>query len=328
MRKINKLLLLTYLLSVAYLTFSQNLKKQEITNVVTQIASLVKENYVFENRAQTISEGLLSELKHGKFNSIKTWQTLADSLTSTLQSLSNDKHMYVRNEPKTVKELIESESKITDESAIQTSEDPFYYSTGAVENNFGFSEVKILKQNIGYIRLSEINFSEKSLPTLYAAMQFISHTKALIIDLRDNGGGGSEVGAVLASYFLPRDITLLEFKNRTGDTSYSKTVTWLTEKKYDNPLYIIVNEKTGSAAEAFAFCLQNQKRATIVGKHSAGAANMNSWYTINDNLFVSVSTSAPTIPGTQKSWESTGVIPDFEVESGNEIETIFGILNK
>ncbi|NOU20014.1 MAG: S41 family peptidase [Bacteroidales bacterium] len=248
---------------------------------------------------------------------------MADSLTITLQALSNDGHMYVRNDPKAIKELIESKKNEPISLEKISGEDPFYYGKDAEMKNFGFSEVKILKDNIGYIKLSEINISEKSLPTLYAAMQFIAHTKALIIDLTDNGGGGSDVGAVLQSYFLPKDIALLEFVSRTEEKYVDKTVTWLTEKKYDNPLYIIINGKTGSSAEAFAFTMQTQKRAKIIGKHSAGAAHMNTWFVVNDNLFASISTAAPTIPGTEESWERIGVKPDFEIDAGNEIDFIF-----
>ena len=72
--------------------------------------------------------------------------------------------------------------------------------------------------------------------------------------------------------------------------------------------------------------MKKQKRATIIGKPSAGAAHMNSWYVINDCLFVSISTGAPTIPGTEISWERIGILTDFEVDSGKETEFILSKL--
>jgi C-terminal processing protease CtpA/Prc len=101
-----------------------------------------------------------------------------------------------------------------------------------------------------------------------------------------------------------------------------KTVSWLTEKKYDAPVFIIINKKTASAAEALAFALQAQKRAVIVGQPSAGGAHMSSWYAVNDFLYVSVSTAAPVLPGTETSWEGKGVEPDFVTAAGREIEII------
>ena len=86
-------------------------------------------------------------------------------------------------------------------------------------------------------------------------------------------------------------------------------------------MFIIINKNTSSAAEAFTFALQ-ARRAEVVGQPSAGAAHMNSWYVVNDEIYVSVSTGAPTLPGTDTSWERRGVQPDHTVAEGDEIEFV------
>jgi Periplasmic protease len=101
-----------------------------------------------------------------------------------------------------------------------------------------------------------------------------------------------------------------------------KTVTWLTEEKYKNPLYILVNGRTASAAEAFAYVLQAHKRAKVIGQASAGAANMNIFYRVNKEYYVSVSVAAPALPGTDSSWEQKGVQPDHVTKPGEEIKVI------
>jgi C-terminal processing protease CtpA/Prc len=180
----------------------------------------------------------------------------------------------------------------------------------------------VLKDNVGYVRLSEINISEKSLPTAHAAFAFVANTRALVLDLRDNGGGGSEIGPVLESFFLPKNMALLEFRSRGGQTTVERTLAWVTREKYDKPLFVIVNKKTASAAEALAFALQAKGRAVVVGQPSAGAAHMNTWYAVNDEVYVSVSTGAPALPGTNKSWEGSGVQPDHVTPQGGELEFI------
>lgn len=303
--------------------FSQSLSKKELESAITTIAKLINDNYVFPEKGKLIATHLLQEYKNGRFNHIKDWNTFDSIATQCLRSFSHDGHLYVHNDSKTVKELLAAQNQAVDSNSTeQYSYDPFYYGPEAIEKNFGFREVKILEENIGYIKLSEINISTKSLPVLFAAMEFISNTKALVIDLRDNGGGGSELGSVFHSFFLPKDIPLLEFKTRNGPSKIDKTVLWLTEKKYDNPLFIIVNKGTASAAEAFAYSLQNEKRAKIIGQQSAGAANMNSWYVVNEQIYVSVSTAAPTLPGSEESWEQKGIQPDHIIENGTEIEFI------
>lgn len=294
----------------------------EIETSVLKIAKLIEENYVFPNKGRTIAANFLGEHARGKFKNTKDWKEFAKTATDVLRSVSGDRHLFVEYDPQQVKELVSPPKQNINANSDADAENSFFYGEKARQKNYGFQEVKVLDGNIGYLKLSEINISEKSLPILFGAMRFVENTKALVIDLRDNGGGGSEIGAVLESFFLPKNSVLLEFKNRGGAVEISRTVAWLTENKYQKPLYVIVNKKTASAAEAFAFALQSQKRAAIVGQPSAGAANMSSWYPVNDSIYVSVSTAAPVLPGTETSWEGKGVQPDFLTVEGKEIEIV------
>jgi hypothetical protein len=306
--------------------YSQRLDPKEVQAAVQGIAKHIENNYVFPEKGKRIAKHILQVHKNGSFAQCKDWKMFDSLATYQLRSFSYDGHLYVQYDPETVRELLAEENKVAD-TTRPFSYDPFYYGQQAIENNFGFRDVKVMDKNIGYIQLSQINISVKSLPALYGAMRFVAHTKALIIDLRNNGGGGSEAGPVFESFFLPKDVPLLEFKTRHGQTRLDKSVTWLTEPKYENPLYILVNSGTASAAEAFAYALQHTKRAIIVGQPSAGAAHMNSWYVVNDYIFVSVSTAAPAKPGTEESWEQKGVQPDHVTEKGKEIEYVLQVLN-
>ncbi len=298
--------------------FAQAPSSREVESAIRTISEIITDKYVFSDKGREIAKHLLQEFKKGRFKNVSSWETLDSIATKVLRDFSNDGHLYVEYDPTTVQELSAVKKDVNTDSGY----DSFYYGEEAVKNNFGFAAVKVLEGNIGYIKLSKINISEKSLPVLFASMRFVSNTKALIIDLQDNGGGGSAIGAVFESYFLPKETPLLEFKNRESQIDISKTVVWLIEPKYDKPLFIMVNSGTVSAAEAFAFALQSKKRAIIVGQRSAGAAHMNSWYAVNEHLYVSVSTGAPTLPGTEISWEQKGVQPEHVVEAGQEIQFI------
>jgi C-terminal processing protease CtpA/Prc len=159
-------------------------------------------------------------------------------------------------------------------------------------------------------------------------MREIKDTRALIIDLRDNGGGGSDIGPVLESCFIPAGRPLLEFKGREGAVRTDSTIDWLNGKRYDQPVYIIVNKKTASAAEAFAFVMQQNKRATIAGERSAGASYMNELFAVDDNSYVSVSTAAPTLPGRKSTWEKKGISPDIRIKSNDPVPEIVGRITK
>lgn len=318
-----KIILLILVATTFHSTNGQDISSREIESAVQAMSKLIEEKYIFAEKGKRISKHLKQEFNNGKFRNVKSWKELEAIATAVLRAFSNDGHLYVTYDPKTAKELTELK---VEESKEKFSYDPFYYSEEAVRKNFGFKEIKILDHNIGYLKLSEINISEKSLSVLYAAMQFISNTEAMIIDIQDNHGGGSAIGSVLESYFLPKETPLLDFKSRDDRNNLSKTVSWLTEEKYDKPLFIMINSGTASAAEAFAFALRANKRAVVVGQPSAGAAHMNSWYPVNDNIFISISTGAPTLPGTEITWERKGIQPDHLVEAGKEITIIQKLL--
>jgi hypothetical protein len=302
--------------------FAQAPSSRELDSAIRHISEIIKDKYVFPDKGRAIAKHLLQEFRNGRFKNVRSWKALDSAATKVLRNFSGDGHLFVKYNPTKVQELSAVKKNVQADSGY----DSFFYGDEAVKNNFGFKEVKVLKGNIGYIKLSKINLSERSLPVLFASMRFVANTKALIVDVQDNGGGGSAVGDVFESYFLPKETPLLEFKNREGANHISKTVAWLIEPKYDKPLYIMTNSGTVSAAEAFAFSLQARNRAIIVGQCSAGAAHMSSWYPVNEHLFVSVSTGAPTLPGTEISWEQKGVQPEHVVEAGQEISFITNLI--
>lgn len=317
--------------SVAILAFlfsitasAQNISKKEVETAVHVMAKLIRENYVFPEKGKNAAAHLIETHRKGTYDKAKNWKEFDSLASHTIRSFTSDGHMYVGYDPKTVKEL---NAAPKDTKPGDFTEDPFFYGPDAAKNNFGFQEVKVLEGNIGYIKLSEINISEKSLPVLYAAMAFVAHTDALIIDVQNNGGGGNAIGNVFESFFLPKETPLLEFKQRGGQTRLAKTVPWLTEEKYNKPLFILTNKNTFSAAEAFAYGLQKTGRAKVVGQPSGGGAHMNSWYPVNEHLYISVSTGAPALPGTEENWEGKGVQPDYLVQE-KEIEYIKNLLKK
>ncbi|WP_339810060.1 S41 family peptidase [uncultured Imperialibacter sp.] len=287
---------------------SQDLSKRTIKDASYKVAELVKANYVLKDKGNDIAASFIKDFEKGRFNFAASWKQLDSVMTKSLREVSNDGHLYVWHNLEIVKEL----KGQTEEKKEETSEETtsFFNNKKAYDSNFGFQQLEILEGNVGYMKLSQINISAESLKTLYAAMEFIKNTHALIIDLRNNGGGGSTVGAVFETFFLEKETELLEFKNRTGSVEMNKTVGWLLGKKYTKPLYILTNSGTASAAEAFTFALQNLGRATVVGTPSAGAAFMNQYYLVNDQLIVSVSSDAPFLPGTQISWQGTGIQPN------------------
>ena len=73
--------------------------------------------------------------------------------------------------------------------------------------------------------------------------------------------------------------------------------------------------------------MQSFGKAKIIGKPTAGAAHMNSFYPLNENFRISISTGAPINPKTNTNWENIGVIPDYPAEE-NEIEKAMELIKQ
>ncbi|WP_343744162.1 S41 family peptidase [Chitinophaga sp.] len=306
-------------LSTAY---GQMVTPAEKQAVIRQAAQLLEQHYVYPDKGKTLAAALLQQEKQ-LAQGTDSVHVFARAVTGLLRKTVKDGHVFLRYNPEMIKELKAPPAK------GDSAKDPFHYDERAVNMNFGFTEVKILPGAVGYIRLSEINLSPNSVDILEAAMVFVQHTKALVLDLRDNGGGGSAVGLVLEGYFVKDGTPLLEVKSRDGKNELMKAQALSGIKPYEKPLYILVNDHTASAAEAIAFELQHLKRAVIVGQRSAGGAHMNEVYPANDRFLLSVSVAAPVFPGTDHSWELTGVQPDIVTTNREEdLPAVLGLIKK
>ena len=298
------------------MTCLQSVNAQQITNesrntAIQNIAKQIAANYIYPEKGGQIASHIQTANFKGMFDKAATWKDFDELVTAELKKFSKDEHLYVKYDPAVVKELKDPE---------KLAEGKGHVNSEASAPSSMIQESKVLEGNVGYLKIPIINIKKSNMNELYDAMKKMQGTKALIIDLRDNGGGGSDLGPVFESFFLPDGTPTLQFITRDGYLRTDSTVTWLKEKKYENPVYILVNRKTASAAEAFAFVLQQNRRAKIVGERSAGASYMNSWYAVNDENFVSVSTAAPSLAGRDISWEVTGLQPDIKVKKGDALE--------
>ncbi len=296
----------------------QVLPATAVSKAVDSTAALIRRHYVFADKGEHIATHFEAQYKAGAFSNTTNWQAFDSLGTAILRSFSQDGHLYLRYNPDKVKALRSQQQA--------HGVDDFFHGPRASAQNYGFREAKVLAGNTGYIKLDEINISDESLPVLQAAMTFLSRTRSLIIDLRDNGGGGSEIKPVLESYFLPPGLPLLEFRSRSGQPEVDSSVAIDAAHAYHGALYVLVNKKTASAAEAFAYVMQAQQRATVIGQPSAGAANHNTFFPLNNAIFISISEAAPVLPGTRESWEGKGVQPDKVTAPGEEIEEALKII--
>lgn len=196
--------------------------------------------------------------------------------------------------------------------------------------NHGFRELKLLEGNVAYLDISGFAEMDRAKEIADAYMKLLSQADAVIIDLSKNGGGSPYMVQYLCSYFFDQKLHLNSLYYREGD----KTEEYWTldevggRKMADVPLFLIISEETFSGAEEFAYNMQTQKRASLIGQTSAGAANPGGTRMINNDLGIFIPTGRAINPITNTSWENTGVVPDIKSTKENTFEQVNALAKK
>jgi C-terminal processing protease CtpA/Prc len=274
---------------------------------ILEIANKINEYYIFEDVANQLSEKLKSEIALKTFDNL-TDKEFAKSLSAYLTKNGNDLHFNVLYRPGD-----EGEEKVVNEKKLLQK-----YDSINRQWNYGFEKVARLDGNIGYIEYTGFPEGNKSAQQILdAAMSFVSNTNALIIDLRNNRGGDGKMVELFLSYFFDKKTKLSDTYTRYNDkTTKSYTVQKVNGKKYlGKPVYVLVNNKTISAAEALAYNLQQNKIATIIGDKTYGAANPVKVFFIANkyHLFIPVSIEKNSVTNTN--WEHIGINADIKTSS-------------
>ena len=140
--------------------------------------------------------------------------------------------------------------------------------------------------------------------------------KALILDLRGNGGGEEVALQKLIGYFFDHDITIGEMKRRKESKPLKAKAH--TDNLFKGQLVILIDSQSASASELFARVIQLEKRGTIVGDRSSGAVMRSTFRpgalgdVSNGNMiFYGASiTDADIVMADGKGIERIGVTPD------------------
>jgi C-terminal processing protease CtpA/Prc len=117
------------------------------------------------------------------------------------------------------------------------------------------------------------------------------------------------------SYLLPPGTKLISFRDRAGGVSQSWSQAYVPGGVWslDKPVFVLTSDKTFSAAEEFAFNLQQHKRGRVVGVRSKGGANPGVIHSIDNHYRMFVPNEVAVGPVTGGNWEGQGVVPDVEV---------------
>ncbi len=126
----------------------------------------------------------------------------------------------------------------------------------------------MLDDETGYIRIN--SFGETTYPEMLISLARLSQEgfSSLVIDLRDNPGGYLESAIQIANEFLPNNKLIVYTEGRKSPRQEYRSD---GHGSYKNiPLVILINEGSASASEIIAGAMQDNDRATIIGRRSFG----------------------------------------------------------
>ncbi len=313
----------TNILSVAICLFSwagilvdaqeTSLSQPVKQSTIDELSRHLNDFYVSPDIAEKTSEHLGKQFKTGHFDSFDSIKAFAESLTKEAQSISKDKHLLIR--PISPMQAAENSAERIFERHMRRF---------AHVRNFagGFKEAKILDGNVGYLDIRSFAQPDIGRPYADSCMQLLANSDAIIIDLRENGGGLPEMVQYLCSYFFAGKVHLNSLYWRQG----SRTVEFWTleevngKKLPDVPLFVLTSARTFSGAEEFSYNMQTQKRATLVGQTTRGGANPGQLMKLNEELEAFIPTGRAINPITKTNWEGVGVTPDVETSPTDTLE--------
>ena len=273
--------------------------------------------YVFPEVAKRMADSLRARKARGEYDTYANGVSFGLRLNRDVGELSHDKHMRVNYSARPIppRPATPTAPSPADSARMRAQMD---------ELNCGFVKVEQLDGNVGYVKFNGFADVDFCGPTASAAMSFIAASRALIVDLRDNGGGSPTMVAYVSSYLFSTRTHLNDLWNRrSGKTEEFWTRDDIPGGRFggEKPVYVLTSARTFSGAEEFAYNLKSLKRATIIGETTGGGAHPVSGHPIDEHFMIGVPSARAVNPITHTNWEGVGVEPDVKVPAADALTT-------
>ena len=272
--------------------------------VVEAAAKMLRERYVFPDVGDQAARAIESALRGGAYDGLDQPGIFAQRLTEDLRAVARDKHL-----------------RVTAPGVPAAAPPP-----ARPPAEGGVARADILDGNVGYIEV--VGFPPPGAFTgpVNRAMAALQNTRALIVDVRRNGGGSPVTVSYLVSYFLRNGerVHINTFINRNPGTETFRTQEFWSEATpfsyAGKPVFVLTSGRTFSGGEEFAYDMQVMKLATVVGETTGGGANPGGTFRLAAGLTMFVPGGRARNPITGTNWEGVGVMPDVAVPSENALK--------
>lgn len=303
--------------SAAPQTTSASATQVDPKAVVADVQRILDANYVLPELRPKLHDALAKGLASGRYNVTDTG-VLADRINEDLTVVAHDGHLGMHFDPKQAADLAARPAGAGADDAPPTAQEIRF----ADRLNHGITQMKVLPGNIRYMELVGFFWGgEKTKEAYDNAARFLKGGDAMIIDLRQNGGGSPDAVQYLISHFLQPNTPIVTFymRGEKGDT-WKSLASLPAGRLTGKPLYVLTSGHSASAAEEFVGHVAGFRVGELVGETTAGAGYRNEFFPVAGGYVISVSVGRAVLVSTGKDWEKVGIAPTVKVEQDKALE--------
>ena len=281
--------------------------------VALKLADQLVSDFVFRDQAQAYAAMLRRNAAAGRYDG-GSRGAFAKLLTDDLQAVHKDGPLHV--------EVVEPDQADGANSGPRRNLPP------------PIQAAKTIAPGIGYIRFTGFFDTDEEMAGVRKWLAENRDASTLIFDLRNHHGGGLAEQDAIFSYLYAEKTPLVRMA--TAKKVYDEggsplqpgpTLVFATEGDKivathsaipveDTPLrkarvYLLISNRTASAAEHFSLALKSTGRATLIGEATAGANHFGGGQDINEHFGVWMPVGRTYDIKTGEDWEGSGIAPDI-----------------
>ena len=281
----------------------------ERKRILAYAISNLKEHYIDRAAGQRMAEAIAAHEKRGDYDSVTDAAAFAAILTQHMREIVPDRHLTFEyfQDPIPPQTLAQTAESLADDRQTLRAQ------------NCTFEKVELLPRNIGYLKLNSFPDPEACRVAAMAAMTYIDHADAVIVDLRDNRGGNPAMVQFLGAYLFDHPEYWYNPREATTENSWTQSPV-AGSHLADKPVFLLTSSRTSSGAEQFCYDLKMLKRATIIGETTAGAAHSGIFHRLDDHYGMGIPEVKAINPYSANDWAEVGVEPDIKASSDNALE--------
>lgn len=262
--------------------------------------------YINPDKARAAANLLRAHEFQGDYDQLNNGSQFAERLTQDLQTSTGDPSLSLH-------------FSRADDHAVPVERSPEEladYRSAMLAMNCTFEKPRFLPRGVGYLKFDYFPEASICSDVARAALASLAPSRAIILDLRNNNGGFSDMAAAFAAELIGRPSVWYSPRAIPNSAVLMPTHKALFSGK---PLYILTSSQTSSSAELFAWNMQMLKRATVIGEITG--SRIGALQRIDDHFVLVMHEAEQPTPYGTPDWQNQGVQPDVTVPASDALLT-------